>query len=200
MTIVAVIVVIIFGAFRVGVRAWEKGESDIENHQRYRIVLNLINRQMSSINLRKVEKDGKEELLLKGDGKSFQFVSNISLMPDNEYGMVYARYEISETEDGKQRLVFFEKNLVFFNEENDFAEIDRNDYYELIPGAQEISFEYLKIVEPDKTREWQDSWNSEDGDKIAPLAVRVNNVPEPETAPVSVIAPINQESDENAKM
>ncbi len=200
MTIVAVIVVIVFGALRVSVRAWEKGESDIENHQRYRIVLNLINRQMSSINLKKVKRDGKEQLLLKGDGKSFEFISNVSLMPDNEYGMVFAKYQVTETEEGKERLIFFEKNIVFLNEESDFADIDPDEFYEMIPEAQDISFEYFKVMEPDDLWDWQDSWLPEEGNKKAPLAVRVNIVPENGTAPVTVIAPVHQESDEHTNM
>jgi len=35
MTILAMIVVIIFGAFRVGIRAWEKGEKDLGVRQRH---------------------------------------------------------------------------------------------------------------------------------------------------------------------
>lgn len=54
LTIISVIVVIISGALRIGVRAWEKGEQDIETRQRYRIVLDLMKRQLTSICLRKM--------------------------------------------------------------------------------------------------------------------------------------------------
>ena len=48
LTIVALIVVIIFGALRIGIRAWEKGEKDVDVRQRQRIVLDLIKRQLAS--------------------------------------------------------------------------------------------------------------------------------------------------------
>jgi general secretion pathway protein J len=199
MTIVAVIVVIIFGALRVSLRAWEKGESDIARQQRYRIVLSLINRQMSSIYLKKVKKEDKQELVLKGTPESFEFVSNVSLLPDNDYGMVFAKYNISETEDGTKRLTLFEKNLVFFNEKSSFTDIDPDEFYEMIPSAEQISFEYFNVLEPEDFREWQDNWSPEDQQQ-PPLAIRISIVPEADMAPVVIIAPINQESDENASL
>ena len=48
LTILGVIVVIIFGAFRIGIRAWEKGEKDVESRQRQRIVLDLSKQQLAS--------------------------------------------------------------------------------------------------------------------------------------------------------
>ena len=48
LTIIGLILVIIFGALRIGVRAWEKGERDVESHQRRRVVLGLVKRQFAS--------------------------------------------------------------------------------------------------------------------------------------------------------
>ena len=80
LTILAVIVVIVFGALRVGVRAWEKGEKDIDARQRHRIVLDLFKRQLTSISLKKVRNAGKQPFLLKGDNTFLEFISNVSLV------------------------------------------------------------------------------------------------------------------------
>ncbi len=45
MTILSMIAVLAFGALRLGVRSWEKGEKTVETKQRVRIVLNLLQRQ-----------------------------------------------------------------------------------------------------------------------------------------------------------
>ncbi|HNT58060.1 MAG TPA: prepilin-type N-terminal cleavage/methylation domain-containing protein, partial [Syntrophales bacterium] len=48
LTLLSVIAVLVFGALRLGVRAWEKGEATIETRQRERIVMDLLQRQMAS--------------------------------------------------------------------------------------------------------------------------------------------------------
>ncbi|HOO91604.1 MAG TPA: prepilin-type N-terminal cleavage/methylation domain-containing protein, partial [Syntrophales bacterium] len=77
LTILSLVTVLIFGAFRMGIRAWEKGERNIDGRQRERIVLDLIKRQLSSIPVDVVK--GDKALVLKGDGKSLEFVSDIHL-------------------------------------------------------------------------------------------------------------------------
>ena len=48
LTILSVVLLLIFGALRVGTRAWEKGEKDVEIQQRRRAVLDLIQKQIAS--------------------------------------------------------------------------------------------------------------------------------------------------------
>ena len=143
LTIVAVILVIIFGSFRIGIRAWEKGESDIESHQRHRIVLELISRQMASMAFKKIKRFDKEQLLLKGDAGNFEFASRLAVMPTNEFGIVLAKYKVEEG-DEDERLLFYEKSFVMFDEDFKIEDIDPDDFVELIPSAHKIAFEYLR--------------------------------------------------------
>ena len=54
LTIIGLILVIVFGALRIGARAWEKGERDVETHQIQRIVLDNMKRQIASTCLREI--------------------------------------------------------------------------------------------------------------------------------------------------
>ena len=94
LTIMGLIVVVVFGAFRIGVRAWEKGEKDVETHQRQRVVLNLIKRQLASIFVHKVGNGNHRPFFLKGDKKSMEFLSNTSITPGNLSGLLYAIYVV----------------------------------------------------------------------------------------------------------
>jgi len=195
LTILGVIVVIIFGAFRIGVRAWEKGEKDVESRQRQRIVLDLIKRQLASICLREVKDASQQPLLLKGDNKSIEFVSHIPMVPGNQFGTVYVKYMVKQENGGeRERLAFWEKNIVLLNKETDINDLHEDDFFELFPGVQSIAFEYLKGRIDEETWQWQETWD-QTIDEGFPRAIRVILMEDVERAPIYVIARINQEAD-----
>ncbi|MBT9438407.1 MAG: prepilin-type N-terminal cleavage/methylation domain-containing protein [Desulfobacterales bacterium] len=195
LTILGVIVVIIFGAFRIGIRAWEKGEKDVESRQRQRIVLDLIKRQLASTCLREVKDANQQALLLKGDNKSIEFVSYIPMVPGNQFGTVYVKYMV-EPEDGGEgeQLVFWEKNIVLLNKETDMNDLHEDDFFELFPGVQSVAFEYLKGRTDEETSEWQQTWD-QTIDEGFPRAIRVILMEDVESAPIYVIARIELEAD-----
>ena len=186
LTIIAVIVVLMSGAFRVGIRAWEKGEQNIEANQRHRIVLDLMKRQIASACLQDMKIGGKA-FFLKGDDKSITFLSRKPLIPGNTFGVVYVRYAAVPGEDEGERLMLYEKNLVLLDKAFDADNPNEDEFHELLPGIHSILFEYLK--KGDETVEWQPSWDLED-DKGFPLAIRISLRKDSESAPVLVIARI----------
>lgn len=199
LTIVAIILVLIFGALRIGIRAWEKGEAGIETHQRRRIVLDLIRRQLVSIVLRKIKEGGKEPFFLKGDDKSMEFVSNMSMVPGNSFGMVYVKYiiqiddEVSKEDSSeKERLLFYEKNLVLIKKDEDISEADEDLFYELIPRAESIIFEYLGNTDQEPL-EWQQIWDPE-VEKRFPVAVRISVKEKSGSAPIYVIVRLSADA------
>ena len=183
----------VFSALRIGVRAWEKGEKDVEIHQRQRVVLENIKRQIASTFVRKVTGDDKQPFFLKGDGGSMEFISRVSMLPANQMGLVYVRYVVEPWDgNGKTRLLFSEKNVVII--EKVMEDQDEDDFHELIPGAQNIEFEYLGgDAEKDEEPVWQETWDPET-DKGAPLAVKITLEGDSDTAPIHLIARIGSEA------
>lgn len=198
MTIIAVILVVIFGAFRIGIRAWEKGEKDIEKHQRYRIVLDMIRRQMISVSFKKIEVEDQQQYVLKGDDKSFEFLSHIALKPENKFGIVFVRYRIVEDENENEKLLGYEKNLLLFDKDFKPGEIDPDEFFELISGVHSFSFEYLKPPEQglEEKPQWQNNWDPE-FDKGVPMAVKLTVVERTGNTPLVVIAPFYHEEEES---
>jgi len=195
LTILGVIVVIIFGAFRIGIRAWEKGEKDVESRQRQRIVLDLIKRQLASICLREVKDANQQALLLKGDNKSIEFVSYIPMVPGNQFGTVYVKYMVKPEDGGeREQLVFWEKNIVLLNKETDMNDLHEDDFFVLFPRVQSIVFEYLKGRTDEETWQWQQTWD-QTIDEGFPRAIRVILMEDIERAPIYVIARIELEAD-----
>jgi general secretion pathway protein J len=188
LTIVAMIVVIIFGALRIGIRAWEKGEKDVDNRQRQRIVLDLIKRQLASTSLSAVWGRDQQLASLTGDSKSIAFVSHIPITPGNRFGPVYIRYAVKQEKGGnKERLTFYERNVALPDKKSDVVNPDESDFSELIPGMQSMVFEYLKDRPGEEASMWQKSWDPA-VDKGTPRAVRITLKESDEKAPIYVIA------------
>ncbi len=193
LTIMGLIVVVVFGAFRIGVRAWEKGEKDVETHQRQRVVLNLIKRQLASIFVHKVGNGSRRPFFLKGDKKSMEFLSNTSIMPGNQSGLVYARYVVKPEDEGeKEQLGFYEKNFALQDKEK-MEDLNEEDFFMLISDVHSIGFEYLKGQDGEEILEWEETWDP-DKDKGFPRAVKVTLKVDADTAPIKMIVRIESES------
>lgn len=191
LTIVAMIAAIVFGGLRVGVRAWEKGERNVEKNQRERASLDLMKRQLASLYIPKKPKNkgavkAEQPFFLKGDRKHLTFLSSLAMIPGNDFGTVYALYSVKPAERG-EKLVVYEKNTSLLKGK---PKVSDNDFYELIPWADSIDFEYLK-----EGTDWRSSWDSE-ADKGPPAAIRIVFKESPDAAPIRVIARIEQKPEE----
>lgn len=194
LTITAMIGVIILGAFRIGIRAWEKGEKDTGKHQRQRIVLNLIREQIIAISLRKIRNNGKAPFFLKGDQQNLELISRRSLMNADRDGLVHVRYAVSAQDAGRgghERLLYLEKKTIWMDESADEIPSEE-DFYELIPDAHRITFEYLGRSGIEEELNWLPDWNQEQNSGF-PRAVRISLTPEADQPSVNVIARIEAE-------
>jgi general secretion pathway protein J len=188
LTITAVIVVIIFGALRIGIRAWEKGEKDVDIRQRQRIVLDLIKRQLASTCVSDVWGRDQQLVSLRGDNKSIAFVSHIPMAPGNRFGLVYVQYAVKqEKKDDKEHLTFYEKNIALPDKKIGAGNPDEDDFSELLPGMKSIVFEYLKDRPGEEVSLWQKSWDLA-VDKGVPRAVRITLEENDGKTPMYVIA------------
>jgi hypothetical protein len=188
--------VVVFGSFRVGVRAWEKGEADVEVRQRERIVMDLIKRQLSSVVLR--EDTGNEELpytfAMMGDGTSLSFISHIPVVAFHGYGMVFVRYEAMPDDQGDgERLSFFEENIVLLEADFDSEGLSDDDYFEILSGFSSVRFEYMKRPDEEDTEaQWQDLWDPEEEGGY-PQAVKLTLKRDDTSPPLTMIARLEPE-------
>ena len=188
LTILSVIVVIIFGALRIGIRAWEKGERELDTRQRQRIVLDLIKRQLASTSVGEVWGGDQPLVSLKGDAKSVEFVSHIPLTPGNRFGTVYVKYVVkAATGDEGEQLTFYERNVALLDKKTAAGNPDEGDFSELLTGMKSIVFEYLKVRPGEAESRWQESWDPA-VDNGVPRAIRVTLEETDEKAPIYVIA------------
>lgn len=154
-TILSLIALIIGSGFRLGIKAWEKGEAEALETQRLRALSGLISQNIKSAYPYKMEIDGKKVLVFEGDKNSIMFATAFTDIHSG--GFKWVRYSYR---DGA--LVFNEGILPdkkFMDKINENEEIiDEN--------IGEVRFEYL----PSGEEKWNESWELGEG---LPAAVRV---------------------------
>ena len=171
-TIVGVILVIIMGAFRISIRAWETGERDVESFQRQQIVLSILKRQLASVCNCPIAREGEASFVFKGEPELIDFISSVSVIPGNDFGKVRVTYRIGQNgADRLNHLEVAERNILTGAANETIDALDDGMIHELVGNAYDIRFEYLKESEPGEENQWQPEW-SQDTDGSLPAAVK----------------------------
>ncbi|MBI5409237.1 MAG: prepilin-type N-terminal cleavage/methylation domain-containing protein, partial [Nitrospirae bacterium] len=156
-TILTLITVIIGGAFRLGIRAWEKGEKETGETQRLRVVSGLLSQQLKSVYPYKMKLEDEDEkvVIFKGEADSLLFVT--TLTDSSSGGFKWVRY-------------IYKDNALLYKE----GLLPDKELMDKIKGKEEVmdseldefKFTYFSSEEG----EWKDSW---DFSKDLPSAVMV---------------------------
>ena len=173
LTILGLILLIIYGAFRLGFSAVEKGESIKEEYQKVRIISQLVTQQMKSavpykIKTKKAEGD---YLAFYGKAHSLKFVSALSMKEKQPQGLVYTIYDFRK-EGREGRLILYEQRAL----NRDFFEDRPKEELEisLLEGISNVQFEYYREENPAKnwTEGWVEEWDAKE-QKELPRAFRI---------------------------
>jgi general secretion pathway protein J len=174
LTVLGFILLIIFGVFRLGLSAWERGELIQEKYQEVRIVSQLVSRQIKSIVPYKIKtpKAEGDYLAFEGKSSSLRFVSALPLRAQQPEGFVYVIYDFKEGGQEGGRLVFYEQRALNrdFMEENPKEELAVS----LLEEVSEVRFEYYQEEDSEKNQAggWVTEWNAKEKMEL-PKALRM---------------------------
>ena len=205
LTIVGFILLIIFGAFRLGLSSWERGESTRMECQKVRAVTQMISRQIKSIVPYKVKatKAEGDYLAFEGKATSLRFVSAFPIKGKQPEGFIYGIYEFKE--EGKEggRLILYEQKVL--NKDLFEEPLKEESGATLIEGISKVRFEYYREGDPEKsqTEEWVEEWNAKE-EKELPKALRMtitykNGEGEKKELPFTLLASIPANRFEDTK-
>ncbi len=155
-TILTLVVLIIGSGFRLGMKAWDRGESETEWTQKFRVLSGLFSQQIKSVFPYSLEIDEDEEVVLfQGEADSIFFVT--TLTESFSGGFKWLRYSHQEG------ALLLKEGLLPDKEVLDHITGDE----EVVDSSiEEMQFEYFSQDDD----EWKDSW--ELGEEL-PRAVRV---------------------------
>ncbi len=174
LTLLSFILIILFGTFRLGIQAWERGEVIKETYQKIRIVSQLVTRQVKSIVPYKIQtkKAEGDYLAFEGKPKTLKFVSTLSAQMHKPQGFIYAIYQFKE--EGKEggKLILYEQRVLnrdFFEEE-----IKEEKGIVLMEGISNVLFEYYQEEDPSKNQveAWLEEWSAKEKKEL-PKAIKM---------------------------
>lgn len=176
-TLVALIAVALWGAFRISIRSWSTGTEHMDANQRHRSIMNLVRKQMASTHAVLVpdpERGGAGTLVFNGTETGLSFISLNSLHFQNSPGLTVVSYQVNQDSNGEFALV--EREAPYLGRMPD----------ETDPGAEtggilifrnlsSCVFEYFDPGDSDNPSAWVREWNAQEAGKL-PEAVSLTMV------------------------
>jgi general secretion pathway protein J len=147
---IAIIVLIIGGAMRLGFRSVDAGEKKIESLERLKASLQIIDAQIQSLIILTHGEGGTMESSFEGDKESLQFSTNYSIW-GGQKGYVVVSYDVSSEEGSKPFLLASETIMG--------TEGGRET--KLLDGFEEIYFEYFYKDPTEEEGKWVEEWTDE---------------------------------------
>lgn len=164
LSIVAVMLTILFGGLRVGLRAWQRGEERAETLQHARSMTQLLEQALGGTYAfqGKIDQDSQSQILFQGKAERVSFVTVSAPMP---FGVpiAFTAVTLSMEAGAAPGLAIREKALPNFNpfEELTPSLVD--------PSIAAIRFRYLRDAE---SGTWEETWDAAEA-RALPRAVEV---------------------------
>jgi len=188
LTILAMIMGVIMGGFRLGIQSWETGEKRLEEQQRMRCVFDILIQDIKSCMGTKKPATytldaagGKQSdrnrqnwsIVFLGEAEKVTFITAASgIDPQLKKGNLrFVSYYLSRSED-KPGLVMEESPWLYQDPFKKVGEIEddalepKHYIYSLYPDVVDITFQYYGVKKPhgepeaiDAEPEWYDDWN-----------------------------------------
>lgn len=194
LTLLGFILIVIFGAFRLGLSAWDRGESIKEEYQKVRIVSQLITHQVKSIVPYRVKTQKAEGNYLTFEGKpqSLRFVSALPAKSHRLGGLVYTIYQYREDDLKGGRLILYEQRAL--NRDLFAEEPKEEDGISLMEGIAKFLFEYFQEEDSsnNQSEAWLEEWDAKEK-KALPQGLRMTVAfkdQKRETPPLVLLIPI----------
>jgi general secretion pathway protein J len=173
-TLVAMMAVGLWAAFRTSIRSWSRGTEFMDANQRHRSILDLVRKQMASTYglYTPIDplKGGAPHLIFSGNESSIQFVSLNSLQFQESPGLTLVYYETVRDSEGGYALVEKEARYTGQLPSQEAAE----NLSRATPIFEKLSsciFEYFDPGNENNPAQWVKEW---DGEKTGQLPVAIS--------------------------
>ena len=158
-TLVATIILIVTGAVRLGYRSVNSGERKMENLERFRASLMILNAQIQSGVPLNFDDNGSKRLYFEGSRDYMRIATNYSIW-GGRTGFVVASYKIQVEENGTATM-YVTESLVGTTGVRQTR---------LLKDLDQIYFEYFYRDSTEEVGEWVDQWTD---DTKTPERVRI---------------------------
>lgn len=162
LTMLAVILLIVGAAMRLGLRSVDSGERRIASLERFRASLNIIEAHIQSELPLQTQDTSGNSIVFQGDNESMQFPSNFSLW-GHQRGYVTVSYKVAADKWGKQDLYVKESATGI----TDKGQVKLFEFFD------RIYFDYFYKEPAEEKGSWVEEWTATDS---APEKIRLHLV------------------------
>jgi len=148
--LIGIIVLIVVGAMRLGLRSVDSGEKKIETLERMRSSLNIIDSQIQSEIPLTYDDEGVKKYYFIGNKELLQFTTNYSIW-SGQKGYVIVTYRVASDNSGKQ-VLYASENVVGLNNSR---EVKLSGIFD------KIYFEYFYKGPTEEEGKWVEQWTDD---------------------------------------
>ncbi len=175
LSILSMLLVIIFSGLRMGVRAWEKGEANIDIRQRERVILSRMRDQIQAMHQRPIRQGGKRPWYPEAGDGSLRFVTRLGFLPENRGQLALVTYRVRPDahKTGALQLEYHEQVVIDPDDEilETFPADDR--FTVLFSGMGGFSFDFMALSSDLNADDpWEGTWKTT-GKGRFPAAIRL---------------------------
>jgi general secretion pathway protein J len=162
LTLLGVLLILIYSALNIGLRAWDTGDARAGEASHQRIVQGFLRRELGQIFPVRWRGIPESKIAFEGGKKEIKFVTALNLgSAVKEGGLQWGHLYVADDEsaDGKRRQSLFLKRENFDLHAKDWSGLDAAKPTRLVDGVKEIEIAYFGSENDTAEPKWADEWN-----------------------------------------
>ena len=163
LTLLGVMLILIYSALNVGLRAWDSGEKRVSEASRQRVVQSFLRRDLGQIFPVRWRGIPESRIALEGARDELKFVTMLTLgAAAREGGLQWAHLYVAddETPTGERRRTLFIKRSGFNLQAKDWDGLDAAKAIPLIEGVKSFEIGYYGAENETADSQWTGEWTN----------------------------------------
>ncbi len=179
-TLVAMMAVGLWSAFRVSLVSWKRGTDSVDANQRHRSIVDLVKKQMASIYAViapiDLQAGGTVYPVFAGTDSRVQFISLNSLRFYEHPGLTMVSYDVEQDRTGAYSLVEREAQYVGLEPGREsFFDRDITQPFVVFENLTSFTFEYFDPGGSDRPARWVTDWDAKEMTEL-PAAISMTMI------------------------
>jgi general secretion pathway protein J len=163
LTLLGVLLILIYSALNIGLRAWDTGDQRASEASHQRIVQSFLRRELGQVFPIRWRGIPESKIAFEGVKRELKFVTALNLGAavkegGLQWGHLYLADDPEEGVDGRRRQSLFLKREVFDLQAKDWDGLGNAKPTRLIAGVKEIEIAYFGAKNETSDPKWVDEW------------------------------------------
>ncbi len=165
LTLLGVLLILIYSALNIGLRAWDTGDQRASEASHQRIVQSFLRRELGQVFPIRWRGIPESKIAFEGAKSELKFVTALNLGASVkegglQWGHLYVADDPEQGPDGKRRQSLFLKREVFDLQAKDWDGLDKAKPTRLIAGVKEIEISYFGAENDNIDPKWTNEWTN----------------------------------------